>query len=87
VLVGVNEEAENLNVQVFPNPASEKISINWTSEEKVVVEIFDALGRTVYTASLNSGINSVDVSAWESGVYTIHIQVGDSLFVEKLMVQ
>jgi hypothetical protein len=83
----VNEEAENLNVQVFPNPASEKININWTSEEKVVVEIFDALGRTVYTASLNSGINSVDVSAWESGAYTIHIQDGDSLFVEKLMVQ
>lgn len=86
-LVGVAELNVSQEINIYPNPASDKINIPWTSEEKEVVQIFDALGRIVYTAQLNSGINSIDVSAWESGVYTLHIQQGDRLFVEKLMVQ
>jgi hypothetical protein len=86
-LVGVTEHNVSKEINIYPNPASDKINIPWTSEEKEVVQIFDALGRTVFTAQLNSGMNSIDVSAWESGVYTLHIQQGDSLFVEKLMVQ
>jgi hypothetical protein len=87
MLVSINEQTALRNISVYPNPASDKININWPSEEQQLVQIFDALGRTVFTAQLNSGINSIDVSNWESGVYTLHIQQGDSLFVEKLMIQ
>ena len=86
-LVGVSEQSTELNIQMYPNPAVDQFNITWASDEKQFVEIYDALGRNVYNALLNKGVNSFDVSAWESGVYTIRIQHGDILFVEKLMVQ
>ncbi len=87
VLVGVNEQATLPNITVYPNPASDKININLASDKSQLMQIFDALGRNVFNAQLSKGMNSFDVSNWESGVYTVHIQDGDSLFVEKLMVQ
>ena len=86
-LVGVPTISDELAISVYPNPTSDKVNINWTKDYKTLVQVFDAIGRTVYIGQLNRGVNTIDASAWESGLYSIYIKDAESLFVEKLMVQ
>ncbi|KAA3639412.1 MAG: T9SS C-terminal target domain-containing protein [Bacteroidetes bacterium] len=73
-----------LNVQVFPNPAAEKMTIEITSEIPVRISILDILGRPVWTNNLHSFDNDVevDVSDWPNGLYFCEIVDSDFSLLE-----
>ena len=66
-------------VDLFPNPASENLNMNFVSEvdKDVVVEIFNSLGSKVssVTYSLTAGENSIitNVAAYNNGFYFVKI--------------
>ncbi|MDA9819761.1 fasciclin domain-containing protein [Salibacteraceae bacterium] len=67
--VGVNE-VENIDVQLFPNPAIDLISISNASNSNY--SIMDVKGSVVLEGSLN--INSINVSSLPKGAYFIQIE-------------
>ncbi|GDX51031.1 hypothetical protein LBMAG27_00780 [Bacteroidota bacterium] len=72
VIAGVsNLSGENRQIKIYPNPASEKLTISSKqSEEKIVV--MDITGRMVFQASTNTP--EIDVSSLASGMYLLRVE-------------
>ncbi len=62
----------NNTVSVYPNPTTDKLYINDTSNSFNAAKIYDAQGKIVLSTSLKSG-SSIDVSALVKGVYFIKL--------------
>ncbi|MBN2777574.1 MAG: T9SS type A sorting domain-containing protein [Bacteroidales bacterium] len=65
------------SIKIYPNPTSDNINIlieNWNSET-INLEIFDMMGRLIYSKNLNlfncSTKESIDLSHFKSGIYMI----------------
>ena len=59
------------HIDVYPNPAESILNLNLPGlEQDLVLEVFDLMGRKVYTENnLNYQINRVDVSTFAEGIY------------------
>jgi len=74
--VGTEELLNSSNVQFFPNPTSDQISIKSDSDlELTDLRIFDVTGRMVEQRKLNDP--AIDVSHLASGVYLLKLYSGD----------
>ncbi len=58
---------------VFPNPATEqiKVGVSTTLPGDILLEIYNTLGRKVYTINSSTDNNTIDVSTYPPGVYMI----------------
>lgn len=74
--MGVEDEDKKL-FSLYPNPAKDVVNIqtSLTLGTSVEVEIYNMLGQQVYTAKqeLKSPTLEVDVSAFNSGVYSVKL--------------
>jgi hypothetical protein len=65
--LGVHEQSISSNiVNIYPNPTNSTITVNIENKESVngyKIEINNLLGQTVYTNSINSTNNSIDLSS------------------------
>jgi hypothetical protein len=69
-------------VQLFPNPAQDMLTIRINAPTDGTIELFviDQLGRTVMTRvnlENNGDLTTLDVRALSPGVYSLHVLVGD----------
>ena len=89
--VSVNEElgVNNYKLEVFPNPASDFVSIDFSIQPsagrslEVTVEMFDAVGRLVKSEPWKS---EIDVSALPDGVYLLKVVFENGAFGTKRLV-
>ena len=73
--------ASNTSISVYPNPASESMSISLSNSETVVIS--NMMGQVVMTFQATSGISKVDISNLSSGVYFISAGSATQKFVVK----
>ena len=79
---GIDEPVvNNTTLSVYPNPATESMTLNLNQEETVIIS--NMLGQTVSTFKGNAGINTVDVSNLSSGIYFISAGTATQKFVVK----
>jgi uncharacterized protein (TIGR02145 family) len=69
----INEINES-NIIVYPNPANDLLSIESESLLNTKFRIIDAIGRTVYQGLLSSNKNSLNISDFSKGTYTLMIE-------------
>lgn len=86
-LVGVEEKSIAKNdVNVFPNPASDKINITGITTESYLV-IFDVNGKLMERGRLKKSNSSINTSEYQNGIYFYQItglngnQIGKGKFV------
>jgi hypothetical protein len=81
-------EKSNLLIRIFPNPAQNAITVNFSGNqlENVRLEITNAMGQTVLIKTVSSN-EQIDVSELTNGLYFIHLK-GKSLNVspQKLII-
>lgn len=65
------EEAENLNVKVYPNPARDYIIVDVDPSDVMSLEIISTNGQTVLTKKMESGTEKIDISQLQKGAYLI----------------
>lgn len=76
VPVGITE-INSENLKLFPNPASDLITISWPPAKGAYdAQIIDANGRVVAVFSNVQGTIQRDVSSLESGTYTLQLSSG-----------
>lgn len=78
--IAANENTEELktNLVIYPNPSSEKVSIDGLSTAQVVtVSIFDNTGKLIETVSYNGGF--MDISSLTAGLYFLSISEDDKV--------
>lgn len=73
--VSVKEYEKEDKIKVFPNPAQNSLTISYAGNqlEDTTVEIFNALGQSVFTKSIISN-ESIDISELSNGLYFIHLK-------------
>lgn len=79
-----------VNVAIFPNPASDFVTLQLENiEEGTVahVTIFDLTGKQVFNMQSNSNLQTIDVSQFARGMYVIHVNTATENFVQKLQVK
>ncbi|MFH1050751.1 MAG: T9SS type A sorting domain-containing protein [bacterium] len=67
VIVDVNEINTESHFSIYPNPASDFISISDINDK---IQIYDIMGREVWIGIINDGMR-IDVSGFSQGVYYI----------------
>ncbi len=73
-MVGVEEISNVLKISVYPNPASDFITINSNqSLSEQAYTIFDASGKVVKTGVLQSNENRIDISNFSNGLYLLFV--------------
>lgn len=80
-LVGLNEVAEEKGLSVYPNPAKDKIELNYhlSKTSPVVAEVYDIKGSKVQTESRGIQLAgdqklAIDISKLAAGTYTVVLQ-------------
>mgnify|MGYP002526695996 CR=1 FL=1 len=72
-------------ISIFPNPASEKISIDYTEMQRVKMKVYNTIGECVLQSDLIGGTNMINISSLTSGIYMIRLTSVDGAYQQKLM--
>ncbi|MBK9759655.1 MAG: T9SS type A sorting domain-containing protein [Flavobacteriales bacterium] len=71
------QETNRSEISIWPNPATDHITITSAVEQNTPITVRDAAGRTVMTMSLRSAGNSIDVRELSKGAYSVSINDGN----------
>ena len=75
----------NLQVSIYPNPATNSITIN--AGNALTFSLYDLTGRIVLDTNLSDGISNLNVSSLSKGLYLVKIQQREEVFCQKLVIQ
>ncbi|MFI5219412.1 MAG: T9SS type A sorting domain-containing protein [Bacteroidia bacterium] len=72
-ITGVNEIVSNEPEQlsVYPNPATNSVTIKFPSDEAGEIQIVNLFGQIVFTEKINSEEKTIDVINFLSGMYVV----------------
>jgi hypothetical protein len=87
---GLNEimNSEKL-IQLFPNPATDDISINVANVVKinVVLTIYDMTGEKLKTIKLTHENQNININEIKNGIYLVEIKSKEWTEIRKLIIQ
>jgi aminopeptidase N len=88
--IGINEKEQRSGPRVYPNPASDHITINLEKApvipDQVTCRIYSIEGRKMYEQTFSGADFRVDVASFAKGMYTLSLD-GDGLhYVQKLAI-
>lgn len=72
----VAEVNRNLQLKVYPNPASNFIQLDWEGNGPALVEVYNSKGKRVLTTTAN-GNAPISIEVLPSGVYNVVLQGED----------
>jgi Zn-dependent metalloprotease len=75
------------HLQLFPNPASGKVTITSDLDKKITATIVNAVGVKVLSLTINKGANDINIHPLSKGIYFIKYDTGNDLgYVQKLSI-
>ncbi|MBO4504763.1 MAG: T9SS type A sorting domain-containing protein [Bacteroidales bacterium] len=84
-IVGV-EEMEKENISVYPNPATNKFTVNLAGSEKANIELFNLVGQRVYNSTATEKAE-VNVSNLRAGIYMLKVSQNGKVYTSKVVVK
>lgn len=88
-LAGINENKNQQEFFVFPNPANEKVTLNFPANTNIQkIEVLDIQGRAVenFTPDLTAEKLTLNISGLSAGIYYIKVNDSDFRQYKKLVV-
>ncbi len=93
-IVGIDEQEAVVNLKVYPNPASDNLSVSFTQNNSrpVSVLLYDMLGKVIQENNLGlqpagSLSATFNVSNLETGVYIVRVRSGEKAYFNKVFVK
>ena len=77
----------NINITVYPNPASGVLNVNLNNSSNSVFNLFDAAGRKVMSKNLVNANNTIDIIGLAKGIYQVQVVNGENVTTKKLSIQ
>jgi uncharacterized protein (TIGR02145 family) len=85
--VGIEESNLLQGFHIFPNPASNNLSIALGGSSATNITIANSLGEIVYTStSANSQLVNVELTDFSTGLYIVHIEQAGFMNSKKLVI-
>jgi len=75
----------NIEIVIYPNPASDQFYIETNATDKLNVDLYDINGRHVFSTSVNDKSN-IDVTTLDNGIYSLTIKSVDRVTNKKLVI-
>ncbi|MBS1685843.1 MAG: choice-of-anchor J domain-containing protein [Bacteroidetes bacterium] len=87
---GVATIADAAKVSVVPNPAKDKcaVFIDLQEQEAVSLSLYNVIGQQVWVHDMgivSSTSQTIDLSAYPAGVYTVRVQAGEKSYTRKVV--
>ena len=80
------EEEERVLITVFPNPAHGNLNIVTSRHENTIsMEMFDFLGKKVYSKTQENTNTRFDITNINDGIYIARIKIGSYLKMVKIV--
>ena len=88
IVNGIEDKNYNLNFNIFPNPVNDKFIIENLYNTPYDLVIHNLIGQKVYSDNnIIDYENTIDLSKFNTGIYTITISDNESIFTQKLVVE
>ncbi len=82
-------DESTLNLQVYPNPVSSILTLDWEGStivpDSYEVQILDVSGKTLLSTRLQAEIGNVDMSQFANGMYLVKVKAGDTQKLLRVM--
>ena len=92
--IGINENANDLALNLFPNPATDNVQVNYTltAETTVTVALYDVTGKLVASESKGEQAQGrhfahINTSSLAKGFYTVRVTTNFGQSTSKLIVR
>lgn len=87
VTVNVNDNADNVVVNCYPNPSTDKVTVESNNAKHLItnIKIVNVLGEVVYQSTTKLNAATIDIHDLSQGVYTIESIVNDKSYKSKLV--
>jgi len=84
---GIKEPTISNKMNVFPNPASDLITLEWDNyaKEGAEVSIYDIRGQLILQKEINSSFTNFDIQNFSKGVYFITLKDSKSIIEKKFI--
>jgi hypothetical protein len=86
-LVGLEESTENQFFNVYPNPASEHVLVNFAGHTNGELTLYDITGQRIMTTDVNTEELPLSLAGIAPGLYLLHFVTGDQVQVEQIIIQ
>lgn len=83
----VNNTYNPKYLKIYPNPAVNHVSIQYSGMDNPQMQLYDISGRLVHTIKNINNMQTIDVSKFAKGVYTLKISEAAKIVFEKIIVQ
>ncbi len=81
---GIITTDKDMEVSIYPNPATEKVTIENKSNQKLTaVQVYNAVGAVVYQSDINNDTHEINLSGLASGIYHIRVQADNNNWMVK----
>lgn len=82
---GTHETPSVPGFKIYPNPAVNKVYIEYAETASLSVFIYNMAGICVYKNQLTSGKSVLDIQPLLSGMYMVHVNSANGVLVKKLI--
>lgn len=78
---------DNAYFEIYPNPVRTQLNIRMDASRKnrTVFRVFDVTGKQITAGQTTGNMLQLDVSAYPSGLYVVHVINGESVFRRKFI--
>lgn len=81
------ENLQNSEVKVYPNPSSDLITVEFSSNDVVQANIYDLTGRFIESIMLTNSNEQIDISNYATGDYLLKLSDGQTVRTVKFSKQ
>ncbi len=87
--LSIDDFNQTATFRVYPNPTNGnfKINLGAISDRNISLMIVSITGQVVKKATLNSGLNTIDMTGMASGMYMLNIRTTNNTVTHKLILQ
>jgi hypothetical protein len=87
--IGINEVNTSISMNIYPNPNLGVFTIEAHSLNKgnIEVQIFNTLGQVIDAFPINDDKHTVDITGYESGIYSVRLTDGTSVLTQRVIKQ
>jgi len=83
----INEIANPECLKIYPNPTANYISIQYSGTDNLLLHIYTIDGKLLYTTKGIKNTETIDVSRFPKGVYTLKILGTNKIVYKKIIIQ
>lgn len=82
---GLSVHQKESSILVYPNPAKDRIHIEFNSVNVEAVTIRNAQGKKLRSVQVKEGATELDLSAYSKGLYFVNVHSSDGLIIKRFL--